>query len=86
MQGPTVVFERFGDRVFEARYSINVLFKQSTPDYMLGFLGLGPHFTVGKPKHPKAYRIDAIFRSDTRVSKMRKTLAQIKLKPPLRSY
>lgn len=86
VQGPSVVFERFGDRVFEARYAINVLFKQSTPDYMLGFLGLGHHFTVGKPKHPKDYRIDAIFRSNTRVSQMRKTLAQIKLKPPLRSY
>ncbi len=86
VQGPTVVFERFGDRVFESRYAINVLFKQSTPEYMLGFLGLGPHFTVGKPSHPKAYRIDAIFRKDTRVSQMRQTLAQIKLKPPLRSY
>lgn len=86
VQGPTVVFERFGDRLFEARYAINVLFKLGTPEYMVGFLGLGPHFTVGKPMHPKAYRIDAIFRSDARVSQMRKTLAQIKLKPPLRSY
>ncbi len=86
VQGPTVVFERFGDRVFESRYAINVLFKQSTPEYMLGFLGLGPHFTVGKVIHPKDYRIDAIFRKETRVNQMRKTLAQIKLKPPLRSY
>lgn len=86
VQGPTVVFERFGDRVFEARYGINVLFKKSTPEYMLGFLGLGDHFTMGKANHPKDYRIDAIFRSETRVSKMRKTLARIKLNPPLRSY
>jgi hypothetical protein len=86
VQGPTVIFERFGDRVFEARYAINVLFKKSTPEYMLGFLGLGPHFTVGKAIHPKDYRIDAIFRNGTRVSQMRKTLAQIKLKPALSSY
>lgn len=86
VQGPTVVFERFGDRIFEARYAINVLFKLTTPEYMLGFLGLGPHFTVGATIHPKAYRIDAIFRGDTRVRKMRKTLARIRLKPPLRSY
>lgn len=84
--GPKVVFEHFGDRVFEAKYAIDVLFKPGTPEYMLGFLGLGPQFTVGKAIFPKAYRIDAIFRSDARVRLMRKVLAQIKLKPPLRSF
>ncbi len=86
VQGPSVVYERFGARVFEARYAIDVLFKLGTPDYMLGFLGLGEHFSVGHVVRPKDYQVDAIFRYDTRVSQMRKTIAQVAVKPPLGSY
>jgi hypothetical protein len=86
VQGPEVVFERFGSRLFEARYALTVLFKPGTPEYMLGFLGLGPHFTMGSPVHPKDYRIDAVFRAETRLRQMRKTLTEIKLVPPLRSW
>ncbi|MFH2009641.1 MAG: hypothetical protein ABI333_23815 [bacterium] len=84
VQGPEVVFERFNDRVFEAKYGVTVLFKLGTPEYMLGFLGLGNNFQVGKPTFPKAYRLDVIFGSKERYAKMRMILGTIKLKPPLR--
>jgi len=83
VQGPEVVFERFNDRVFEAKYGVTVLFKLGTPEYMLGFLGLGNNFQVGKTTFPKAYRLDVIFGRKERYPKMRKILGTIKLKPPL---
>ena len=86
VRGPNVVFEHFNDRLFEAKYEMTVIFKLGTPDYVIGFLGLDSHFTVGKVSHPKEYRIDVVFGGKERYSKMRKTLGLIQLKPPLRTW
>ncbi len=81
--GPEPVYERFKKRLFEARYRVTVLFNFGTPEYMLGFLGLGNSFVVEKVTHPKYYRIDAVFEGKTRMSRMRKVLKWVPVKPPL---
>lgn len=81
--GPEPAFERFGDRLFEARYVITVLFRHATPEYQLGFLGLSKDLVVENITVPKDYRVDVVFPGDTKVSEMRNALTWVTLKPPL---
>jgi hypothetical protein len=84
--GPDPIQERFNDKLLEAKYGVTVLFKHKTPDYMLGFLGLGNDLAVESVKRPEHYRVDAVFPSETRLSQMRKILRKVPVKPRLRRW
>lgn len=84
--GPEPDFERFSDRLFEARYRLTVLFRQGTPEYMLGFLGLGHDFVLEKISVPKDYRADLLFSAETSVAEMKKALSSVALEPRLTPY
>ncbi|MDY0001002.1 MAG: hypothetical protein RBU30_06885 [Polyangia bacterium] len=84
--GPEPMFERFGDRLFEARYRLTVLFRHGTPEYMLGFLGLGSDLTVDKISVPKDYRAELLFQGETTVAEMRKAVSSVNIEPRLSRY
>lgn len=84
--GPLPVFERFGDRLFEARYVLTVLFRHGTPEYMLGFLGLGSDLVVEKITIPTSYRVDLLFPTETSVNEMKKALEGLSLVPPISRF
>lgn len=84
--GPEPVYERFGDRLFEARYGLTVLFRHGTPEYMLGFLGLGSDLMVEKITVPKEYRVDLLFPAQTPVAEMKKVLSGLTVEPRLSRY
>jgi hypothetical protein len=86
VRGPDPIKERFNDKLLEAKYGVTVLFKHKTPDYMLGFLGLGNDLAVESVTRPEHYRLDAVFSAQTRLSQMRKILKQVPLKPHLRRW
>lgn len=86
VQGPRPVYERFSERLFEAKYAITVLFKPGTPEYLLGFLGLSNNLQVETVTHPKDYRIDVIFAGTVRYNHMRRVVGAVKLKPPITTW
>jgi hypothetical protein len=82
-RGPSIVFERFSDRRFEARYAAEVRFRHGTPEHQLSFLGVSRTAQLEKIVHPVAYRVDAVFAETVPYAKMRTMLEGLSLEPAL---